>query len=143
MCLLYKSEHPQLRSATPQHGGQPYRLQSCRLKKVLELRLRTLKTLTSAILHRLLLIPLLSSPFSSAQDSFKNQPKIFLRLSVSLKNKKGQLRDIFISNFFFHEWTGFHGQKYDENCGSEAFKLRSQSNISLKSCGIPIVEVFP
>jgi hypothetical protein len=32
-------------------------------------------------------IPLLSSPFSSAQDGFKNQPKNFLELSASWETK--------------------------------------------------------
>jgi hypothetical protein len=41
----------------------------------------------SATFSNLLPVPLLSSPFSSAQNSFKNQPKIFLELSVSLKTK--------------------------------------------------------
>jgi hypothetical protein len=62
---------------------------------------------------------------------------------------KGQLHKFFTSDSLFHESTGFHGQKYAENCGSEALKLRTsekiviaelwlRSNISLKSCGISI-----
>ncbi len=39
----------------------------------------------SATLCSLLPNPLLSSTFSSSQDCFKNQPKIFLELSVSLE----------------------------------------------------------
>ncbi len=41
----------------------------------------------SATFSSLLPVPLLSSPFSSAQDGFKNQPKIFVELSVSLETK--------------------------------------------------------
>jgi hypothetical protein len=44
-CLLLtvftKGGHSQFKSATPQYCGQPNRLQSCGLKKVAELRLRT------------------------------------------------------------------------------------------------------
>jgi hypothetical protein len=44
-------------------------------------------------------VPLLSSPLSSAQNGFTNQPKIFLELSVSLETKtclKGTVeRDFF------------------------------------------------
>ncbi len=35
----------------------------------------------------------------------------------------------FTYDFFFHESTGFHGQKCAENCGSEALKLRTPKNI--------------
>jgi hypothetical protein len=49
-------------------------------KKSCGIAIADLQNLTSAI-------PLLSSPFSSAQNGFKNQPKIFLDLSVSLENK--------------------------------------------------------
>jgi hypothetical protein len=54
-----------------------------------ELRLHPSKSdfRNSATFRSVLPIPLLSSPFSSAQDGFKNQPKIFLELSVSLENK--------------------------------------------------------
>jgi hypothetical protein len=48
-----------------------------------------LQNLTSAI-HQLSAVScqlLLSSPFSSAQDGFKNQPKIFFELSFSLETK--------------------------------------------------------
>jgi hypothetical protein len=41
----------------------------------------------SATLCSLLPIPLLSGTFSSAQDGFKNQPKIFLELYASLETK--------------------------------------------------------
>jgi hypothetical protein len=88
-CHIGKGGHPQFKSATSQYCGLPNRLRSCGLKKVAELRLRTLKSdfRNSATFSSLLLVPLLSSPFSSAHDGFKNQPKIFLELSVSLENK--------------------------------------------------------
>ncbi len=109
-----------------------------------------LQNLTSATLCCLLPVPLLSSPFFSAQDGFKNQPKILRTVCFSGNQKfalKGQLPKIFSSYFIYHESTGFHSQKYAKNCGSEALKLRTsekiaivelrlQSNISLKSCGI-------
>jgi hypothetical protein len=41
----------------------------------------------SATFSSLLPVLLLSSSFSSAQDGFENQPKIFLELSVSLETK--------------------------------------------------------
>jgi hypothetical protein len=54
--------------------------------------LRTKKPLkfdfrNSATFRSLLLVLLLSSPFSSAQDGLKKQPKIFLELSVSPETK--------------------------------------------------------
>jgi hypothetical protein len=59
----------------------------------------------SATFRSLLPVPLLSSPFPSAQDGFKNQPKIFIELSVSLENKNLPEKDIctrfFTFNFFF------------------------------------------
>ncbi len=56
----------------------------------------------SATLCSLLPIPLLFGTFSSAQDGFKNQPNIFLELSVSLETKNlGQLHNIFYLQFFF------------------------------------------
>ncbi len=58
----------------------------------------------SITLRSLLLVLLLSSPFSSDQDGFKNQPKIFLDLSVSLETKnlpsRGSCMRFFTSNFF-------------------------------------------
>jgi hypothetical protein len=58
----------------------------------------------SATLRSLLQIPLFDT-FSSAQDGCKNQPKIFLELSVSLETKNLPYRDsckrFFPSNFFF------------------------------------------
>ncbi len=41
----------------------------------------------STTLYRLRPISLLSSPFSSAQDGFKKQPKIFLESFVSVETK--------------------------------------------------------
>jgi hypothetical protein len=41
----------------------------------------------SATLSSFLPILILSSPFSSAQDGFKNQPKIFSELSVSMETR--------------------------------------------------------
>jgi hypothetical protein len=71
-----------------------------RTKKSCGIAIADLQNLTSAI-------PLRSSPFSSAQDGFKKQPKLFLELFVSLETKlalKGQLHEIFYLRFFFiHE----------------------------------------
>jgi hypothetical protein len=71
---------------------------------------------------------------------------------------KGTVARDFLLPIFFHESTGFHDQKYAENCGSEALKLRTSekiaiaelwSNISLKnndcgsvysSCGVAIAD---
>jgi hypothetical protein len=58
----------------------------------------------SASLRSLLAAPLLSSPFSSAQDGFKNQLKIFLELSISLETKtclKGTVAQYFSPLIFF------------------------------------------
>jgi hypothetical protein len=84
-----KGGRPQFNSATPHYCGQPNQLRSCGLKK----RLRACDCgpskfdfRNSTTLRSLLPIPLLSSPFSSAQDGLKNQRTIFFELSVSLKN---------------------------------------------------------
>ncbi len=66
----------------------------------------------SATLCSLLLIPLLSSPFSSAQGGCKNQPKIFFffLMSVSTETKnlpKGTVAWDIWPPIFFHESTGF------------------------------------
>jgi hypothetical protein len=60
-----------------------------RTKKYCGTALADLQKLTSAIpqLCSILPIPSLSGTFFSAQDGFKNQPKIFLELSVSLEAK--------------------------------------------------------
>jgi hypothetical protein len=60
-----------------------------RTKKSCGTAIADLQKLTSAIpqLCSLLPIPLLSGTISSAQDGFKNEPKIFLELSVSLETK--------------------------------------------------------
>jgi hypothetical protein len=89
-------------------------LWSCGLKKVAELRLQTFKFdfRNSVTFRSLLPVRLLSRPFSSAQDGFKNQPKIFLEMSVFLETKnllKGTETQDFLPPTFFHEFTGFHG----------------------------------
>ncbi len=53
----------------------------------------------SATFRSLLPVPLLSSPFSLAQDGFKNQKKIFCR-TVSFSGRDSGMR-FFTSNFFF------------------------------------------
>jgi hypothetical protein len=58
-----------------------------RTKKSCGTEIADLQNLTFATIRIVLPISLLSSPFSSAKDGFKNQPKIFLELSVSLENK--------------------------------------------------------
>jgi hypothetical protein len=79
---------PQFKSATPQYCGQPNRLRNYGLKKLRNCNCGPLKFDFPAIpLSSFLPIPLLSSPISSAQDAFKNQPKIFLELSVSMETK--------------------------------------------------------
>jgi hypothetical protein len=85
-----------------QYCGQPHWLRNCGLKKVAELQ--------SATLYSLLQVPLLFSPFSSAQDNLKNQPKIFLELYVSIEAKnlpEGDSSMRFFTSDFFHESTGF------------------------------------
>jgi hypothetical protein len=111
-----------------------------RTKKSCGIAIADFQNLTSATLRSLLPIPLLSGTFSSAQYGSKNQPKIFLELSVSLEPKlvlKGQLHQIFYFRFLFNNPTGFHSQKYVENCGNEALKLRTSEKIviaELRSC---------
>jgi hypothetical protein len=60
-----------------------------RTKKSCGTAIADLQNLTSAIpqLSQSPASPLLSSPVSSAQDGFKNQPKRFLESCVSLKTK--------------------------------------------------------
>ncbi len=76
-------------SATPQYCGQPNRLRSCGLKKVAELWLRTFKIWLPQFRNfpQSPASPLLSCPFSSAQDGFKSQQKIFLESSVPLETE--------------------------------------------------------
>jgi hypothetical protein len=60
----------------------------------------------SATICSLLPILPLSGTFSSAQDDVKNQPKIFLELSVSLEIKtclKETVAQDFLPPIFFHE----------------------------------------
>jgi hypothetical protein len=45
-----------------------------------------------------------------------------LKLKTCLK---GTVAQDFLPWIFFHELTGFHGQKYAEDCGNEALKLRT------------------
>jgi hypothetical protein len=81
-----------------------------RTKKSCRTAIANPQNLTSAIpqLSAVSCQSLLSGTFSSAQDGFKNQLKIFFKLSVSLRKNqnalKGQLHEIFTSNFF-HELT--------------------------------------
>jgi hypothetical protein len=76
-------------SAIPQYFGQSKRLQNCGLKKVAELQLQISKFdfRNSATLCSLRQVKLLSCPRSSAQDVFKNQPKMFLESSFSMETK--------------------------------------------------------
>ncbi len=51
----------------------------------------------------------------------------------------------FTSDFFSWTPTGFHGQKYAENCGNEALKLRTwscghQKKLLLRNCGAAVAE---
>jgi hypothetical protein len=86
---ISKVGNPQFISATLQNCGQPNCSQSCGLKKVVDCNCRLSKFdfRNSATLRSLLPVPPFSSPSSSAQDRFKNQPKIILELSVSLETK--------------------------------------------------------
>jgi hypothetical protein len=86
---LINDGHPQFNSAPLQYCGQPNRLRSCGLKKLQNCDCGPSKFdfRNSATINSLLPIPLLFSPFSSAQDGFKNQPRIFLELSISLETK--------------------------------------------------------
>ncbi len=100
-------------SAIPQYFGQSKLLQNCGLKKVAELQSRTSRFdfRNSATLCSLRQVKLLSCPFSSAQDVFKNQPKMFLELSVSMKTKKVPWRGtstIFLASDFF-SWSDPYG----------------------------------
>jgi hypothetical protein len=75
--LTIKGGHPQFKSAILRTTKL---IAELRTEKSCGIAIADLQNLTSAI-------PLLYSPISSAQDGFKNQPKIFLELSVSLENK--------------------------------------------------------
>ncbi len=50
------------------------------------------------------------------------------------------------SDFVFHESTGFRGQKYAKNCGSEALKLQtwklqtSKKKMRLRNCKVAVAE---
>ncbi len=98
---IIKGGRLQFKSATPQYCGQPNRLRSCGLKKLrnCDCGPSNFDFRNSAIIRSLLPILLLSGTFSSAQDGFKNQPKIFLELSVSLKIKKTCLKGTVARDF--------------------------------------------
>jgi hypothetical protein len=87
--IITKGGRPQFKSAPPQYCGQPNRLRSWGLKMLrnCDCGLSNFDFRNSATIRSLLPILLLSGTFSSAQDGFKNQPKIFLELSVSLEIK--------------------------------------------------------
>ncbi len=161
--LVSKAGNPQFKSAPPQLRNIADNQVDCGVAALKKLRNydcgpSKFDFLNSATLCSLLPIPLLSDTFSSAQDGFKNQPKIFLELSVSLETKKlalkGQFYEIFTSDFFFMNPKQIPRQKYAEDCGLEVAdirkycdcgiaELRLRSNISFKSCGIAIAEVRP
>jgi hypothetical protein len=58
-----------------------------RIKKSCGTAIADLQNLISATLCILLPVLLLTSSFIPAQDGFKNQPKIFLELSISMETK--------------------------------------------------------
>ncbi len=111
----------------------------------------------SANLHSLLPVPLLSSPFSSAQDGFKNQPKIFVELSVLWKPKtcpKGTVARDFLPLIYVFmnrpdsmaknmpniaevklSSCGLEVADFRKNCDCGIAELQLRSNISLKRCG--------
>ncbi len=117
-------------------------------------------------LRGLLPVPLLSSPFSSAQDGFKNQPKIFLELSVTLflwkpnTCLKGTIARDFLPPIFFMNRPDFTAKNmpkkaevklssckldvedFRKNCDCRIAELLLRNNISLKS-GIAMAEVLP
>jgi hypothetical protein len=100
-------------------------LRNCRLKKVAELRMRTFKIWLPQTLSRLCPVSLLSSHFSSARDGFKKQPKIFLKLFVSMENKtclKGTVARDFCPPIFFLN------QQYGTLIHNLTFFLNSVSN---------------
>ncbi len=105
----------------------------------------------SATLCSLLPIPLLSSPFSSAQDGFKNQPKIFFNFLFLWKTKtclKGTVvRDFYLPFFSTNRPDSmaenilkiagvklsscrFEVAGFRKNCDCRIVELRSRSNIS-------------
>jgi hypothetical protein len=146
-------------SATPQHCGQPNRLLSWGLKKVVELRLRTFKNLISAIpqfsavscqFHYFLV------PFPQLRIVLKINQGYFKNCLFLLKTKlalKGELHEIFTSSFFMNgpNSTAKNMTKIAEvklsSCGLQkklrVMELQLQSNISSKRYGIAIAEVLP
>jgi hypothetical protein len=92
-------------SAIPQYCGQPKRLRNCELKKLRNCDCGPSKFdfFNSATLCSLRPLQLLSCPFSSAQDVFKNQPKNFYNI-LSMETKHVPYWDsstrFLTSNFF-------------------------------------------
>ncbi len=142
-----------------------------RSKKSCGIAIADLQNLTSAIPQlstvsniifkknsSLLPIPLRSSPFSSAQDGFKNKPKLFSELFVPLETKltlKGQLHEIFYLRFFCSNSMAKNMPKIAEvklsSCGFKVADLKKNCDCGVavaeqhffKSCGIAIAEVLP
>jgi hypothetical protein len=118
-----------------------------RTKKVAELRLRTFKIWLPqyATFHSLLLGPLLSSPFTSAQDGFK---KIFQNCLFPWKPKtclKGTVAWDFLPLIFFSWIYQIPQPKICQHFGSEALKLWTwsgglQKNLRLRSCGVAVAK---
>ncbi len=104
---ICKGGHPQFKSATAQYCGQPNRLRSCGLKKLRNCDCRPSKfdfrnfPQSSARVP----VPLLSSPFSSAQDGLKINQKYLYNCLFLWKPKtclKGTVaRGFWPPNFFF------------------------------------------
>jgi hypothetical protein len=116
----------------------------------------------SATIRSLLPILLLLVPFTQLRMVLKSIKNSFRTVCFSGNKKlalKGQLHEIFCLRFFFHEprldFMAKNMPKIVEmklsSCGLEVAdirkiaiaELRLWSNISLKSCGIAIAEVFP
>jgi hypothetical protein len=101
-----------------------------------------LQNLTSAIPQLSCQFRYFLVPFSQLRMFFKINQKYFWSCLFLRKPKtclKGTIaRDFLPPIFFLHKSTGFHGQKYAENCGNEALKLRISEKIAiaeLRSCG--------
>jgi hypothetical protein len=89
----------------------------------------------SATLCSLLPIPLLSGTFSSAQDGFKNQPTIFLELSVSLETQNLPYRDsctrFYTSDFFF----------MNPRPDSTAKNMPISVELKFSDCGLEVADI--
>ncbi len=99
----------------------------------------------SATFRSLLPVPLLSSPFSSAQDGFKNQRKIFLALSVSLETQKHALKgpqhEIFYLRFFFFiNWPDSKAKNMSKIAEVKLSSCGLQKKFQLRNCGVAVVE---